>query len=373
MKITEVRVVHLRLPKVTERADASQDALIVKVETDAGITGIGQVDASPVACIGAIMAPRSHYLARGLREIVLDQDPLERERLWQLMYEGSIFFGRRGAAIEAISGIDLALWDIAGKALKVPAYKLAGGGFHKKVRAYSSFLWGDTPQQTATAARDFVSQGFTACKFGWNGWGSDWAKDEAQMAAARESVGPDVDVMVDAGLGYRDAKSAIQMAKRLEQYRPYWFEEPLRPDDYDGYAKLAAATSLRIAAGEEDTNRLSYLELMDRGQVDVVQIDLCRVGGLTEALKIGWLAYDRGREVINHSYSTHINHAASLHFLSCMPHAHLLEFCVEPSPLLTELTREPLRAVDGYVAVPEAPGLGVELNEEVVERYAVKD
>jgi L-rhamnonate dehydratase len=372
VKITDVRVAHLRLPHITERADASQDALIVKIETDAGITGIGQVDASPVACTGAILAPRSHYLARGLRECVLDEDPLERERLWQRMYEGSIFFGRRGAVIEAMSGIDLALWDIAGKALGVPVYKLAGGGFHNRIRAYSSFLWGDTPEQTAAAAKRFVAQGFTACKFGWNGWGDDWARDEAQVATLREAVGPRVDIMIDAGLGYADAKSAIQMARRLEPYQPYWYEEPLRPDDYEGYAKLCAATSLRIAAGEEEANRLSYLELMDRGQVDVVQVDLCRVGGLTEALKIGWLAYDRGRLVINHSYSTHINHAASLHFLACMPHAPLLEFCVEPSPLLTELTREPLRAIDGYVAVPQAPGLGVELNEGVVERYAVK-
>ena len=148
----------------------------------------GQVDASPVACIGTIMAPRSHFLARGLRDCVLGEDPLEREHLWQRMYEGSIFFGRRGAAIEAMSGIDLALWDIAGKAFGVPAYKLAGGGFHKKVRAYSSFLWGDTPEQTAEAAKRFVGQGFTACKFGWNGWGSDWAKDVEQMAAVSGGV-----------------------------------------------------------------------------------------------------------------------------------------------------------------------------------------
>jgi L-rhamnonate dehydratase len=371
MKITEVRVIHLRLPVVNDRADNTQDALIVKVETDTGITGIGQVDASPVACMGAIVAPMSWTLARGLRECVLGEDPMERERLWLRMYEGSIYYGRRGVAILAMSGIDLALWDIAGKALGVPVYKLAGGGFHKRIRAYSSFLWGDTPEESARAATDFIAQGFTACKFGWNNWGRDWARDEAQLAAVRDAVGPSVDIMVDAGLGYTDAKSAIQMARRLEKYNPYWFEEPLRPDDYDGYARIAAATSLRVAAGEEETSRSSYLELMDRGNVDVVQIDVCRVGGLTEALKIGWLAYDRGRLVINHSYSTDINHAAALHFLACMPHTQVLEFCVEPGPLRTELVRNPIKAVDGYIAVPEEPGLGVELNESVVERYGV--
>ncbi|HEX9017494.1 MAG TPA: mandelate racemase/muconate lactonizing enzyme family protein [Chloroflexota bacterium] len=372
MKITEVKTVHLRLPVVTDKADGSQDALLVKVTTDAGITGVGQVDASPLASIGAILAPNSSQITRGLREAVLGEDPLEREHLWHRMYDRSIYFGRRGAAIQAMSGIDLALWDIAGKALKLPVYKLAGGGFHKRLRAYSSFLWQDTPEETAQAAARLKAEGFTAYKFGWNRWGQDWSEDEAQVATVREVIGPNVNLMIDAGFGYRDAKSAIQMAERLERYGVYWLEEPFRPDDYEGYAKLARATSLRIAAGEEETNRLSYIDLMDRGQVDVVQVDLCRVGGMTEALKIGWLAYDRGRLVINHSYSTDINLAASLHFLACMPHAELLEFCMEPGPLRRELVKTPLKMVDGYVAVPEEPGLGVELDEEVAERYAVK-
>ncbi len=372
MKITDVKTVHLRLPMVTERADGSQDALLVKVTTDAGITGLGQVDASPVACMGAILAPHSSQITRGLRESVLGEDPLERERLWHRMYERSIYFGRRGVAILAMSGIDLALWDIAGKALKLPVYKLAGGGFHKRLRAYSSFLWQDTPEESAQVSRRLVAEGFTACKFGWHRWGQDWAQDEAQVAAVREVLGPKADLMVDAGFGYKDAKSAIQMAQRLEKYGVHWLEEPLRPDDYEGYAKLSRATTLRIAAGEEETNRLSYFELLDRGQVDVVQVDLCRVGGLTEALKIGWLAYDRGRLVINHSYSTDVNLAASLHFLACMPHAELLEFCIEPGPLRQQLVRNPLRMVDGRVAVPEEPGLGIELNEDVVERYAAR-
>ena len=187
----------------------------------------------------------------------------------------------------------------------------------------------------------------------------------------REAVGPDVDVMVDAGLGYADAKSAIQMAKRLENYNPYWLEEPLRPDDYDGYSRLCGATALRVAAGEEESSRLSYMDLMDRGKVDVVQVDVCRVGGLTEALKIGWMAFDRGRLVVNHSYSTDIDQAAALHFLACMPHTEMLEFCVESGPLRSQLARNPLQAVDGWVPVPEEPGLGVEINEDIIERYAV--
>jgi L-alanine-DL-glutamate epimerase-like enolase superfamily enzyme len=369
--ITDVETAHVRLPVVIDRSDGTQDSLVIKVTTDSGITGIGQVDASPVACVGSILAPRSNQIACGLRELVLGEDPLEREYLWHKMYEGSVFFGRRGAAILAMSGIDLALWDIAGKAFGLPVYKLAGGGFRKRGRAYSSFLWGDTPEETAKSANSIVSQGFTACKFGWNHWGDDWARDEAQVAALREEVGPQVDIMVDAGFGYRDAKSAIQMARRLEGYGIYWLEEPLRPDDYNGYAKLAQASSVRIAAGEQETNRLSYLDLMDRGQVDVVQVDVCRVGGLTEALKIGWLAYDRGRQIVNHSYSTDINLAASLHFLACMPQADLLEFCIEPGPLRQQLVRNPLQMKDGYVSLPEEPGLGIEINEEVVERYVV--
>jgi L-alanine-DL-glutamate epimerase-like enolase superfamily enzyme len=201
--------------------------------------------------------------------------------------------------------------------------------------------------------------------------GQDSDYDEALVRTIREAVGPKVDVLIDAGQCY-DTKTAIEMAHRFEPYRPYWFEEALNPDNVDGYARLSQATHLRIAAGEAESDRHSYIDLMDRGLIDVVQIDPTRVGGLTEAKKIAFAAYDRGRSVINHSFTTDINIAASLAMLACIPDAPFVEFCVEESPIRRDLVRNPIPVKDGYAAVPDGPGLGVEIDESVAERYAVK-
>ena len=167
----------------------------------------------------------------------------------------------------------------------MPAHQLLGGPFRTRLRAYASTLFGDSIQETADSARRWVAEGFTAVKFGWDPLGQDLDYDEALVEAIREAVGPKVDVLIDAGHAY-DTKTAIQMARRFAQYDIYWFEEPLFPDNLDGYARLAESTHLRVAAGEAESNRHSFYDLMDRGQIDVVQIDTTRVGGLTEAKKI---------------------------------------------------------------------------------------
>ena len=370
MKITDVKAIHLSLPTIAKRSDGTQDALIVKVETDAGITGIGEVDSSPLAAKAAIEAPMSNSITSGLREVVLGQDPFEIERLWHAMYQASRYAGRRGLFVHAISGIDLALWDILGKALELPVHTLLGGAFRRRVRAYASTLFGDTLQATADRASWCVDRGFTAVKFGWDPMGEDPDHDEALVATIREAVGPSVEVLIDAGQCW-DTKTAVAMARRFEPYRIYWLEEPLRPDNVAGYAELARATPLRIAAGEAESERHSYTRLMDEGRIDVVQIDPTRSGGLTEARKIAWAAFDRGRAVINHSFTTDINIAASLALLAAIPEAPFLEYCVEDSPLRTELVRNPFTVEGGYVELRDAPGLGVEIDEEVLERYAV--
>lgn len=371
MKITDVQAIYLRLPEISERCDGTQDALLVKVETDAGITGIGEVDTSPLVAKAAIEAPFSNTITSGLRELVMGEDPFAYEYLWQKMYQGSRYSGRRGAFVHAMSGIDLALWDIMGKATGMPVSRLLGGGFRTKVRAYASTLFGDSLESTADRGRWCVDQGFTAVKFGWDPLGQDLDYDEKLVEAIREAVGPKVDVLIDAGHAY-NTKTAIQMAGRFAPYGIYWFEEPLAPDNLSGYAELARATPLRIAAGEAESNRISYTDLMDRGKIDVVQIDVARVGGLTEAKKIAFAAFDRGLEVVNHAFTTDINVAASLALLSAVPEAHFLEFCVEDSPLRQQLARNPITVVDGYAAVPQEPGIGIEIDEAVVERYAVR-
>jgi L-alanine-DL-glutamate epimerase-like enolase superfamily enzyme len=371
LKIVGVEAIYLRLPQVKEQCDSGQDALIVKITTDAGITGYGEVDSAPVAAKAVIEGPFSHTATTGLAHVLIGEDPFRTEYLWQKMYRANIYAGRRGIAVHAMSGIDIALWDIKGKALGLPIWKLLGGGFTTSLRPYASSLFGATPAETGERARRFAAQGFTAVKFGWDPMGKDAQTDVALVREARNGLGPDLDLMIDAGLVY-DAKTAIQRARAFEQYNPFWFEEPLLPDDYEGYAKLSAASTLRIAAGEEESERRSFLQLMDVGKIDVVQVDLTRCGGFTEAAKIASLAADRGLPVVNHGFTTYLNVAAALHFLASVPNTlGLLEFVVEEGTTLRHAISEPIRAVGGRVAVPDGPGLGLGLNEAGIEKYRV--
>lgn len=369
MKITDVRAIYLRSPQVRDRADSGQDALIVIVDTDAGIQGLGEVDSAPLAVKGMIEGPYSHAVTSGLRHLVIGEDPFETEKIWHKMYSQNIYSGRRGIAIHAMGGIDMALWDIKGKALGLPVWKLLGGGFHSKIRAYASTLFGDTPQETRERGQRFVDKGFSAVKFGWGPLGQSEKLDLALVRSAREGVGEDTDLMIDAGLCY-DTKTAMQRARQFEPYRPYWFEEPLKPDNYDGYRRLAESTSMRIAAGEEESDRLSYLDLMDKGKIDIVQVDLTRCGGFTEAMKIASLAADRGLPVVNHGFTTYINIASALHFLASIPNSFILEYVVEEGTVLRdEISTQDIKLEDGWVYVPNGPGLGVTLNEEGIARY----
>ena len=371
MKITSIETLYLRLPQVKEQCDSGQDALVVKVKTDAGITGLGEVDSHPMAAKWVIDGPFSHTTTSGLAHLLIGEDPFKTEYLWEKMYRANIYSGRRGIAIHAMSGIDMALWDIKGKALQMPVWKVLGGGFHNQIRCYASSLFGATPQETGERARAFAGQGFTAVKFGWDPMGQDERTDRALVAEARKGLGDDIDLLIDAGLVW-DAKTAIQRAEAFRQSNIFWLEEPLRPDDYDGYRKLSEATTIRIAAGEEESNRLSYLDLMDRGRIDVVQVDLTRCGGFTEGMKIASLAADRGLPVANHGFTTYINVAAALHWLNAIPNALICEFVAEAGTTLRDqITRSPIRAKDGFLDIPQEPGLGIELNDEAVTKYRV--
>lgn len=371
MKITNVEAIYLRLPQVKEQCDSGQDALVVRISTDAGITGIGEVDSSPLAVKGAIDGPFSHTATSGLAQLILGEDPLQTEYLWQKMYRGNVYAGRHGAAFHAMSGIDIALWDIKGKALGQPIWKLLGGGFHQRIRPYASSLFGATPAETGERARRFRDRGFTAVKFGWDPMGKDRATDIALVREARKGLGDDADLMIDAGLVW-DAKTAIQRARAFRDYDIFWLEEPLAADDYKGYRKLSRATDIRIAAGEEESGRAGFVRLMDEGQIDLIQVDLTRCGGFTEAMKIASLAQDRGIPVVNHGFTTYINVAAAIHFLNCVSSSFIMEFVVEEETTLRdEVTRQRIRAREGMVDMLNEPGLGLDLNDEAISRFRV--
>src|SRR5437773_7191411 len=199
MKITDVEALHLRLPDVEEIADGTQDVLVIRIHTDAGLVGIGEVSSQSYVCKAIFEAPRSAERRHGLAHLLRGQDPLEVEALWHRMYYHTNRYGRRGAAIHAISGADIALWDLKGKIEGKPVYELLGGARRRSVRAYASVLFGDTPDDTANLARRFVELGLTAAKFGWGPFGRDANIDLAHVSAARDALGAERDLMVDAG------------------------------------------------------------------------------------------------------------------------------------------------------------------------------
>lgn len=363
----------MRLPDVKEQCDSGQDVLVVRIRTDAGITGIGEVDSSPMAVQGAIQGPYSHTITSGLKHLLIGEDPFRTEYLWHKMYSQNIYSGRFGVAFHAMSGIDIALWDIKGKALGLPVWRLLGGGFRDRIRCYASSLFGRTPEETGDRARRFADKGFSAVKFGWAPMGQDADTDVALVREARRGIGASGDVMIDAGLVW-DAKTAIQRAEAFSEYKIFWLEEPLAPGDYRGYRKLSRATSVRIAAGEEESGRDTFARLMDEGEIDIAQVDLTRCGGFTEAMKIAAMAADRGIPVANHGFTTYINVAAALHWLNSIPNALIAEYVVEEETTLRDMvTHERITAMEGgFLKAPDEPGLGVTLNEETLEQLTVR-
>ena len=373
MKITDVEAIILRQPVLDDGiADGSQDDLVIRVHTDEGIVGIGEVDSAPEAVLALVTAPGSHAIANSFHSLLVGEDPRDVERLWQKMYRGMNYIGRRGIALHAQSGIDIALWDIRGKAEGKPISELLGGAIHTKVRAYASMLMPDTTAETAERVAALREAGFTAVKLGWGPLGKDPAHDVRLAAAAKEAAG-DGDILIDAGLGYvADAKVAIGVARELEQLGIYWLEEPFEPDEYEAYAELADAVDIRVAAGEQDTTVWGFRELIERGHVDVVQPDVTRCGGITELVRIAAFAREHGVETVPHAWKSGIIKAASLHVNAVLPDATFQEYCVADTPINQTLVKErmPLDA-DGFVAVPTGPGLGIELDEDVLERYRV--
>jgi L-rhamnonate dehydratase len=370
MVITDVETVYLRSPQVLERTDSSQDALLVRVFTDAGLVGIGEVDSCPTVVSAVVNAPMSHTQVHGLRSLLIGENPLDIRRLWDKMWNGTLYYGRGGVVVHAMAGIEMALWDIKGKALGVPVHQLLGGSYRTHVPAYASYMFDWTPEATAVRAKEAVAAGFRAVKFGWEPFGRDPVTDEAFVASLRRAIGDDTRLMIDAGLAW-DAPTAIERCRRFEPYNVFWIEEPVPPHDLVGYGRISSRVQQRIAAGEQETTVDGFIRLMDVGKVSVVQIDLSRVG-FTQALDIAAAAARRGLLVCNHGFTTGVNVAAALHFLAAIPNALMLEYCAQPSPLTQFLVKNRPAFVDGSVVVPQEPGLGVEIDWDFAAPYVVK-
>jgi L-alanine-DL-glutamate epimerase-like enolase superfamily enzyme len=372
MKITEIVCQVLRCESVEAKTASCQDVVLVRVRTDDGLEGIGEADSSPEVVKAIIDAPFSHNIACGLRQILIGENPLEAERLWQKMYRKTMYFGRTSVTVSAMAAVDMALWDLKGKVFGQPIHRLLGGAFHKEIPAYASILFGRDGEQTADIGRRWIEAGYRAVKFGWEPMGTSEAVDIDLVRGARKGLGDNATLLIDAGCVW-DARTALRRAHKFADYDIEWLEEPLRQSDVEGYRWLRDRSPVPIAAGEGECGRDSFRPLIDQHALDVYQVDLSR-NGFTDAGYIRQRVEEIGARLCNHCYTSPLTVAASLHWLSTCRDAFIFEDCVEDVPMRNHLTHERVQADrDGLIRVPDRPGLGVTLDEEFVKRYLIAE
>src|SRR5438552_2473872 len=337
---------------------------IVEVRTDEGLTGIGSAMTSKALVEASVKLLKPLLVGERADEPARVSEKLRQSLFWQ---------GRGGSVEHAISGIDIALWDLFGKICKQPVSRLLGGNYRSRVKPYGSILFDEPPLLREKLERT-VARGFKAIKLGWRPFGRRDAKtDELLIQTARDTVGPNVEIMVDAGgseqfwpHGY---KWALQTAKMLVNYDIVWFEEALPPDDIEGFIELRRHAPLPIATGEVLTRRQSFRPYIERGAVDIVQPDATKCGGISEALRIAWMAYDHNVQWLPHGWNTAIGLAADLQLVAAVPVARYVEY-LTPTPYIDELIMVPFKPdAEGFLRIPEKPGLGIELNREALKRY----
>lgn len=382
MKITRLEVIPLRMPHVSSTAnDGAQETVIVKIHTDAGITGIGEVDASPFMIKAVLEAPSSHNWSLSFQDLLIGENPLDVERLWEKMYQGTIYTGRRGLVIHAIGAVDLALWDIAGQALGRPVYELLGGPRREVVVPYASVhpplsSLAETEHRIQELMESVLEMGYQAVKLQvvYADVYSD-ADIVRLVRMARRTLGDGMTFMIDVGYRWLDSKAAIWTIRQLEDCNLYFVETPLRMDDLDGHARLAEAVTTRIAGAELLASRWEALDLMDRGKVDVIQPDIGRAGGITESLRIARLAGDRGLLCTPHGWKSGLTIAAEIHLSAAAPNVPFIEFMVPelwPSVIRRDLVLPEFKPKHGVIDLPKTSGLGVRLNEEVMKRLSAE-
>jgi L-alanine-DL-glutamate epimerase-like enolase superfamily enzyme len=300
-----------------------------------------------------------------LREMLIGEDPLEVERLWDLCYGLTRWYGRKGAAISAIGGIDVALWDIRGKAKGKPIYQLLGGK-RSRVRAYASGLtWRAQPSTLAKESEGHIAKGFRSMKMRI---GQNYEYDAAAVQVVRHTIGPDNLLMVDANARYT-LEQAQRMIPHLEAAGVFWLEEPFSAEDTKNYMRFR--TSIPIAAGENEFGLQGFSELIDRRLVDIVQPDCSRAGGITECRKIGLLAQSQGLGLATHTWSDAVALVANMHLVASLDNGLTVEIDQTGNGLIDQLLSEQLVLIDGEVVLPDGPGLGIELDQSALQRYTV--
>lgn len=370
MTITDVRTIPLRgathdtgWPGGTDPNE--QMNTLVEIRTDAGLSGIG-------SCFTSL--PFVEASLTLLRPMLVGETGLEAERVSEKLRQLSFWQGRGGAVEHTISGLDIALWDLMGKALGQPVSRLLGGNYRDRIKPYASILFDDPPALRDKLLQQ-VSRGFRAIKMGWRPFGRVSRKlDELLIKTARQTVGEDVELMVDAGGSEQfwphGVSWARETARMLGEYGITWFEEALRPDDLEGFKELRQSSPVLIATGEVFTRRQTFQPYITQRALDVIQPDLTKCGGLSEGRRLGWMAYDHGVLLVPHGWNTAIGLAADLALTAALPVARWVEYQTGV-PYVEELISPPFRLDrDGMLPVPTGPGLGVQLDPDAVARFS---
>ena len=378
MKITAVDPFYLRMPNITTAADGTQDTLLVRVRTDTGLEGWGECDASPLVSLAVYCCPMSHGNIINIRASLIGKtldSPDDVLRLSEKVL-------RNGLDIQQIehaySGAEIALWDLIGQKFEKPVYRLlaelsnTSETPHPKL-PYASVLFGDTPEATYQIALGLRERGYRAAKFGWGPMGRfGEANDIALVQAAREGMGTDAQIMIDAGVVWgTDHETAYQRAEAFAQFSPTWLEEPLAPDAIDAYGSLTKKNpSVPIAAGEGSNTYRMAEDIIVHGGIQFVQIDAGRIGGIMPSFQVRQLAEQHGVQYVNHTFKSHLSLAAALHVFATNPDFNLLEYPAAGSELSQRLIAEPFQVEsDGMVQVKELPGLGVKVDTEAIGSY----
>jgi L-alanine-DL-glutamate epimerase-like enolase superfamily enzyme len=387
VKITGVDCHVLLDPEFDIGATSSaQDDLVVEIHTEEGISGVGETDVNPWIARECILAPGTHTMGQGLTEMLIGADPLYVEDLWERLYTGSAMNGRRGAVINAIGAIDIALHDLRGKALGKPCHELLGETVRTAVAPYASLqpevsgfdAYRDSLVEWAVDAR---RRGFRAAKaevtlsgpYAHVGLREPYTRATEVIAAVRAAVGDDFVLMVDCQYAFPDADQCLAVIRAWQDFDLFFVETPLPSDDLAGYARLAREQPIPIAAGEWLTTRFEFAPLIREGRIRVAQPDIGRVGGLTEALRVSKMAQAEGVIVIPHLWKTGISIAAAVHLAAVTSNCPYIEYLpveLSESPLRRELLTIEPSMESGEIAVPTAPGLGIELNRDALARFA---
>jgi D-galactarolactone cycloisomerase len=380
MKIAEIKTHSLRCRLEDDEAFGysqawfqSRASLIVEIITDDGITGWGEAFGPPEITRAVV--------DHAYKPLFMGRDPFDVDVIWQELYNTLRDHGQKGVVIEALSAVDIALWDIMGKAVNLPVHKLLGGCHRDRVKAYATGMYrrrsADSPEILAQEAAGYVEQGFLAVKMKV---GLGVERDLENVKAVRNAIGDHILLMVDANHAY-DARSAITLGKKMEEYGVYWFEEPVPPEDIEGYLEVKRALNMFIAGGEAEFTRFGFKNLISRKAVDIVQPDCCAAGGLSEVRNIAVLANTWNIQCWPHVWGTGVAIAAALHLLAALPDSPpsltplepMLELDRTPNRLREETESDLIQMEEGYIRVPTGPGLGINLDRGFIDKYVVKN